>query len=185
MPSVRSHPGQVVRMAARCRVRHGGADDVDVSQPGIRVTTVEGEKSRPRLEPGIPRGERRPGRVPDQDCLGARLTGAEPDRIRRALPRRAGVEIEPGVEHAFAGVEAVGDQDDHVLLSGLEIRHGARRDVDRELVERDPVGSAIGVGDPGEFPEQGAPPRLGVASGQIAQNADAATANRRRRRSSR
>ena len=82
---------------------------------------------------------------------------------------------------ALAGVEAVRDQHDHVLLARLQILRGVLPDVAGELVESDAVRGAIAVECLREFPQQGGPARFRVAPGEIAEDPDPTTADRRDR----
>ena len=177
MPAVRGHPRQVVRVAARQFIRHGDADHVDIPQAGVRIAAVEGQIRRLRLEARIPADVRLTGRLVVNQRVRTRVARAEPDPAPRSSPGGAVVEIEPGVVDAFAGVEAVRDQDDHVLLARLEVRRRLPRDVARELVEGDPVRGPIGVDAVREFPEQGGPPHLRVAPRRVAEDPHAPAAD--------
>ena len=177
MPAVRGHPREVVRVAAPRFVGHGHADHVDVSQPRIRFAAIERQVRRLRLETRIPGVVRISGRRLVNRAVRTGRARAEPHPTPLPLPGGTGSEIEPGVVDALAGVEAVRDQDDHVLLARLEVRRGLPRDVARELVEGDPVRGPIGVDAVREFPEQGGPPRLRVAPGRVAEDPHAPAAD--------
>ena len=173
MPAVRGHPRQVVRVTARRFVRHGDADHVDVSQTGVRIAAIEGQVGRVRLETRIPGGERGPGRSFAHDHVRTGVARAERHSIPLRAPEGARIEVEPGVVDAFAGVEAVRDQHDHVLLARLQVRRGVLPDVDGELVESDPVRGAIGVDRSGKSLQQGRPSRLRVTPRGMAEKPDA------------
>ena len=163
---------------------------MDVAEPGIRVAAVQPPVGRLRLEAGVERRDRPGRRIREAHRFRTRPAGAQPHLGGASPARRAFVEVEPGVSGTLATVVAVRDQHDDVLLARAEVGERVRRDARRELVERDPVGSAFGVHPPGKAPQQTPARLLGVASGGIGEHGEAAAAEhpahrRARRRSGR